>query len=77
MAQNLTANLINSSKLEKGAKVLLHKVNKPELFGVAKINNKKKIVSNQRKTKKITESNLAITGLYFFDNKVVEYSKKA
>ena len=73
--QNLTVNLINSSRLKKGAKVLLHKINKPELFGVAKINNKKKIISIKEKPKKYI-SNLAITGLYFFDNKVVEYSKK-
>mgnify|MGYP001165548925 FL=1 len=73
--QNLTNNLINSSRLKKGAKVLLHKINKPELFGVAKLNNKKKIISIKEKPKKYI-SNLAITGLYFFDNKVVEYSKK-
>ena len=73
--QNLTINLINSSKLKKGAKVLLHKINKPELFGVAKINNKKKIISIKEKPKKYI-SDLAITGLYFFDNKVVDYSKK-
>ena len=73
--QNLTTNLINSSRLKKGAKVLLHKINKPELFGVAKINSKKKIISIKEKPKKYI-SNLAITGLYFFDNKVVEYSKK-
>ena len=73
--QNLTSNLIKSSRLTKGAKVLLHKVTKPELFGVAKINNKKKIVSIKEKPKKYI-SDLAITGLYFFDNKVVEYSKK-
>ena len=43
--QNLSTNLLNSAKLKKGAKVLLHKVTKPELFGVAKINNKNKIIS--------------------------------
>ena len=74
-AQNLSAKLINSAKLTRGAKVLLHKVTKPELFGVAKINNKNKIVSIKEKPKKYL-SDLAITGLYFFDNKVVEYSKK-
>ena len=73
--QNLSTNLINSAKLEKGAKVLLHKVNNPELFGVAKINNKNKIVLIKEKPKK-NLSDLAITGLYFFDNKVIEYSKK-
>ena len=74
-AQNLSSNLISSSRLTNGAKVLLHKVTKPELFGVAKINNKKKIIAIKEKPKKFL-SDLAITGLYFFDNKVIEYSKK-
>ena len=74
-AQNLSTNLIKSAKLTKGAKVLLHKVAKPELFGVAKINNRNKIISIKEKPKKHL-SDLAITGLYFFDNKVIEYSKK-
>ena len=73
--QNLSTNLINSAKLKKGARVLLHKVSKPELFGVAKINNKNKIISIKEKPKKHL-SDLAITGLYFFDNKVVTYAKK-
>ena len=73
--QNLSTNLLNSAKLKKGAKVLLHKVTKPESFGVAKINNKNKIISIKEKPKKFL-SDLAITGLYFFDNKVIEYSKK-
>ena len=73
--QNLTKTLINSSKLKKGAKILLHKVLKPELFGVAKVNIKKKIVSIKEKPKRFV-SDLAITGLYFFDNKVVSFAKK-
>ncbi len=73
--QNLTKNLINNSKLKNGAKVLLHKVPNPELFGVAKLNNKKKIIYIKEKPKKFV-TNYAITGLYFFDKNVVEYSKK-
>ena len=73
--QNLSANLINSAKLISGAKVLLHKVAKPELFGVAKINKKNKIISIKEKPKKFL-SDLAITGLYFFDNNVIKYSKR-
>ena len=73
--QNLTQKLVACTKLKKGAKILLHKVIKPELFGVAKINKSKKITSIKEKPKKFI-SDLAITGLYFFDNKVVEYSKK-
>ena len=46
-----------------------------KLFGVAKINKYNKIVSIKEKPKKYL-SDLAITGLYFFDNNVVKYAKK-
>ena len=73
--QNLTSKLLDSAKLKKGAKVMLHKVQKPELFGVAKIDKNNKIISIKEKPKKYL-SDLAITGLYFFDNNVIKYSKK-
>ena len=73
--QNLTGKLLDSRKLKKGARVVLHKVTKPELFGVAKINKYDKIISIKEKPKKFI-SDLAITGLYFFDNNVVKYAKK-
>ena len=73
--QNLSKMLLTCSKLNEGAKVILHKVPKPELFGVAKINNLKKITSIKEKPKKFL-SDLAITGLYFFDNKVIKYAKQ-
>jgi len=73
--QNLTKNLIKSSKLNNGANVLLHKVLKPELFGVAKLNSNNKIIYIKEKPKKFL-SDYVITGLYFFDREVVKYSKK-
>ena len=73
--QNLTGKLLNNTKLKKGAKVVLHKVQKPEAFGVAKINNQNKIIMIKEKPKKFI-SDLAITGLYFFDNNVVKFAKK-
>ena len=73
--QNLTSKLLENTKLKKGARVVLHKVPKPELFGVAKINKNNKIIQIKEKPKKFL-SDLAITGLYFFDNKVVKYAKK-
>ena len=73
--QNLSKLLLSNTKLKIGAKVILHKVIKPELFGVAKINNKNKIKKIQEKPKKFI-SDLAITGLYYFDNNVVKYAKK-
>ena len=72
-SQSLGKKLKECVKLNKGAKVFIHHVADPSLYGVAKVNNKKisKIVEKPKKF----VSNLAITGLYFFDNKVVKYSK--
>jgi len=73
--QNLSTLLLTNTKLKKGARVVLHKVLKPELFGVAKTNKANKIIKIKEKPKKFF-SDLAITGLYFFDNNVVKYAKK-
>jgi glucose-1-phosphate thymidylyltransferase len=73
-AQNLSSLLLEAIKLNKGSQVILHKVHKPELYGVATI-RKKKIISIKEKPKKFI-SDKAITGLYFFDNQVVKYSKE-
>jgi glucose-1-phosphate thymidylyltransferase len=72
--QNLTRTLIESAKIKIGAKILLHKVQNPELFGVAKVDSRKKITQIKEKPKRYMSDN-AITGLYFFDNNVVDYSK--
>ena len=72
--QSLTKKLIECTNLTKGAKVLLHPVKNPSLYGVATINKKNKIINIVEKPKK-TKSNLAVTGLYFFDNKVIKLSK--
>ena len=73
--QNLTSKLINCTKLKNGAKIILHKVIRPELFGVAKTSRSGKITLIKEKPKKYV-SDLAITGLYFFDKRVIEYAKK-
>jgi glucose-1-phosphate thymidylyltransferase len=73
--QNLSRLLLSSTKLTKGAKVILHKVLKPELFGVAKRNASNKIIKIEEKPKNFF-SDLAVTGLYFFDNNVASYAKK-
>ena len=71
--QFLTQKLKECVKLKNGAKVFLHKVAKPEKFGVAKVKNGK-IKILREKPKKFL-SDLAITGLYFFDKNVVKLSK--
>ncbi len=73
--QNLTSKLQENTKINKGARVVLHKVQHPEAFGVAKVDKKNKILLIKEKPKKFI-SDLAITGLYFFDNKVVGLAKK-
>ena len=73
--QNLTSKLKENTRIKKGARVVLHKVQHPEAFGVAKVDKKNKILLIKEKPKKFL-SDLAITGLYFFDNKVVELAKK-
>ena len=71
--QALSKMLLECVKIKDGAKVVLHKVVNPEKFGIATIRGKK-ILSLKEKPKK-TKSNFAITGLYFFDNKVGQYAK--
>jgi len=73
--QYLTQKLKSFIKLKSGAKILLHKVAKPESYGVAKIDKKNKVIGIKEKPKKFF-SELAITGLYFFDKNVSAYSKK-
>jgi|TARA_B100001059_G_scaffold235074_1_gene279577 glucose-1-phosphate thymidylyltransferase len=73
--QNLSLKLKKCVKLKKGAQVFLHPVKNPSLYGVATINSKNKVLKIIEKPKK-TKSNFAVTGIYFFDNNVVAYSKK-
>ena len=72
--QNLTEKLKNCTKLQSGAKIFLHPVSNPSQYGVVKINSKNKILKIIEKPKKYL-SNLAITGLYFFDNNVIKYTR--
>lgn len=72
--QSLTKILRECVRLQEGATIFLHPVKNPSAYGIAKINKKNKILKIIEKPKK-KFSNLAITGLYFFDNKVINYSK--
>ena len=73
-SQSLTKKLQKCTKLKSGASVFLHSVKNPSLFGVASVNKKNKINKIIEKPKKFF-SNYAITGLYFFDNKVIKFSE--
>ena len=70
--QSLSEKLKKTSKLKKGAVIFTYPVKNPNRFGVVTLKGKK-IISLIEKPKK-TKSNLAITGLYFFDNSVIKKS---
>ena len=73
--QSLTKILKKNINLNSGAKIFIHPVKNPQLYGVATLSKNNKVSQLIEKPKK-TNSNLAVTGLYFFDNKVVEITKK-
>ena len=73
--QSLTTILKKNINLKTGAKIFIHPVKNPNLYGVATLNKNKKVTNLVEKPKKIS-SNLAVTGLYFFDNQVIKFTKK-
>ena len=73
--QSLTKILKKNVNLNSGAKIFIHPVKNPNLYGVATLNKNKKVINLIEKPKK-TKSNFAVTGLYFFDNKVIGLTKK-
>jgi glucose-1-phosphate thymidylyltransferase len=58
-----------------GATVFGYQVNDPERFGIVEFDKKNKVISIEEKPIK-PKSNYAVTGLYFYDNKVIEMAKK-
>ena len=70
----LKKRLIASGQLEKGAKIFGYYVDDPERFGIVEFDNDGKAISIEEKPHN-PKSNYCVTGLYFYDNKVVEYAK--
>ena len=73
--QSLTKILKKNINFRSGAKIFLHPVKNPSLYGVAYLDKNNRVVKLIEKPKK-SKSNFAVTGLYFFDNKVIEITKK-
>jgi len=61
-------------EIKKGATIFGYFVHNPELFGVVEINNDGKAISIVEKPKN-PKTNYAVTGLYFYDNRVVNIAK--
>jgi glucose-1-phosphate thymidylyltransferase len=70
--QNL---MVQASTAQEGASVFAYRVTDPERYGVVEFNKNGKVLSIEEKPL-LPKSNYVITGLYFYDNKVIEMAKQ-
>ena len=73
--QGFTPILEDAVKRQKGATVFGYQVNDPERFGVVAFDENQKVISLEEKPEN-PKSNFAVTGLYFYDNDVIEMAKQ-
>lgn len=73
--QGFTPLLRKAAKQKQGATIFCYKVKDPKSFGIAELDRKGKVLSLEEKPQH-PKSAYAVTGLYFYDNEVVDIAKK-
>tara|TARA_B100000963_G_scaffold360959_1_gene394072 strand:- start:12348 stop:13232 length:885 start_codon:yes stop_codon:yes gene_type:complete len=72
--QHFSKNLLSATNKDSGATIFGYHVKDPERFGVVEFGKDRKVLSIEEKPKS-PKSNYAVTGLYFYDNTVLEVAK--
>lgn len=67
--------LLKLAQTNSGATVFAYQVSDPERYGVVEFDDNQQAISLEEKPQQ-PKSNFAVTGLYFYDNKVVDYAKQ-
>lgn len=73
--QGFTPMLRQAAALQKGATVFGYQVKDPERFGVVEFDEQQRVISIEEKPQN-PKSNFAVTGLYFYDNDVIQIAKQ-
>nr|WP_298373004.1 glucose-1-phosphate thymidylyltransferase RfbA [uncultured Halomonas sp.] len=73
--QGFTPKLLEAAGREQGATIFGYQVKNPERFGVVEFDTEQRVISIEEKPEN-PKSNFAVTGLYFYDNDVVEIAKQ-
>jgi glucose-1-phosphate thymidylyltransferase len=71
----MTQDLVAANKLDSGATVFAYRVQDPERYGVVEFDASGKAISLEEKPAQ-PKSHYAVTGLYFYDNQVVDIARK-
>ncbi|WP_174866007.1 glucose-1-phosphate thymidylyltransferase RfbA [Pectobacterium polaris] len=72
--QSFSRTLAQAASHDSGATVFGYRVKDPERFGVVEFDSSNKVISIEEKPRK-PKSDWAVTGLYFYDNRVIDFAK--